>query len=228
MRLVIAPLLAALLLSAPRASAVEPAAIGTGQKIDVQWSVVGVIGTVAVVKNNATKATYSLQIGDALPTQFGFTLKAVQGRKVVVTDGTQDVTLSFAEASAPAAEEDQAGLTARFIDNYYRGLAETAGFPEEAPREGESGLGLPLRRFGPFKENDGRSRFELYRTDRPYRQGADGDGTAQGDGESEDGRFVVNYDNFEDLPQAESPGQGMSFDDWIDAAGDNPPEAITE
>lgn len=220
-------ILATFLYAAP-AFGVEPGSIGSGPKIDTQWSVVGVIGTVAVVKNNATKATYSLQIGDALPTQFGFTLKAVQGRKVVVTDGAQDVTLSFAEASAPAAEEDHAGLTARFIDNYYRGLAETAGFPEDAPREGDAGLGLPLRRFGPFKENDGRSRFELYRTDRPYRQDADGEGAAQVEGENEDGRFVVNYDNFEDLPQAENAGQGMSFDDWIDAAGDNPPEAITE
>ncbi len=203
-------------LAAPCVQAVEAEAV----KIAGQWLVVGVIsGTdkdgkdigVAVLKNVATKRTFTLSIGDTLPNEFGFTLKAIEARKVVITDRKKDVILSFAEGS-PASGEDEGApsRTARFIDNYYRGLSDAPievfkNERAEADAEGEGqGLRLPLRRFGTMKEDAARSRFDLYRTDSAYEDGAAD--AAENDG-GDEGRssFVVNYDNFQD---DDEPGDG--------------------
>lgn len=203
-------------LVAPCAQAVETEAV----KIAGQWVVVGVIsGTdkdgkdigVAVLKNVASKRTFTLSIGDTLPNEFGYSLKSIESRKVVITDRKKDVVLSFADAAPATAEDgDSPTRTARFIDNYYRGLSDAPieifkNERAEADAEVESqGLRLPLRRFGTMKEDAARSRFDLYRTDSAYEDGA-ADAAENADGDESRSSFVVNYDNFQDDGE---PGDG--------------------
>jgi hypothetical protein len=207
-----------LILSSLPALAVEQKDIKVAEK----WAVVGVIaGTdpkghdigIAVLRNQLTKHTYTLAIGDALPNEFGFTLKAVQNKTVVVANGEKQVTLGFAESSAAGERAEDDGhdnRTARFIDNYYRGLSDSPIEIFKAEREradeqvqaddnmGRDGLKLPLRRFGGgFKEDAARSRFDLYRND-----------SGAGSAEAADDGFLVNYGT------DEAPGE---------TSGDEPP-----
>ncbi len=179
-----------------------------GIKIQDKWSVVGVISEddqkgIVVLRNNVTKKTFTLAIGDQVPTEFGYSVLSAKNRAVTLTDGKQQVVLAFAEASSGYAEEEP-GLspTNRFLDNYYRGLSENpveilgpAAENEPDRIEGSTGM-MPLKRFGSLRE-DGRSRFDLYRADRMYRMNPNGEEQGQEEGE-EDEAFVVNYDNFDD------------------------------
>src|SRR3712207_4088741 len=102
--------LALLLLAAAPARAVEEQEI----KIVDKWSVVGIIAGdeggkqvgIAVLKNNQTQRTYTLSIGDTLPNEFGYTLQSVKGRRVVVTDGSEKLTLAFSEG--PTSSDNEA------------------------------------------------------------------------------------------------------------------------
>lgn len=187
------------------AMAVEPAPI----KIVDRWSVVGVISGgsgaagevgIAVLRNNANKRTYTLTIGDSLPSEFGFTLHSVRGRNVIVAEGDKTYTLSFADA--PVEETEQVSRTARFIDDYYRSMGEGSRNPS-AEEEGEPGLRAEAETAYVPAGRSGRSRFELYREDRRYRPLAE---TAEV-GEGEEDGFVVNYDNFEDEGAAAEEGR---------------------
>jgi hypothetical protein len=192
---------------APRAAAVDEQEI----KVDARWSVVGIIAGgeeagkpvgIAVLKNNATKHTYTLSIGDAVPNEFGYTLQSVKGRAVVITDGKQKVSLSFAEGSSEDDSSPQS-RTARFIDNYYRGFGEappvdifsSSGSGGTASEDGSSQpLRLPLNRFGTLREDAARSRFESYHDNRGYRD--DEPETA-----TDPSEYVVNYDsNYDEVP----------------------------
>lgn len=209
-----------------------PPALGVEQKTKVKiaetWAVVGVIsGTdpqgadigVAVLRNNDTKRTYTLSIGDALPNEFGFVLSSVENRTVVIANGDRQVQLGFAESAVPATanaeDESRESRTARFIDNYYRGLNDSpieifrGDHAEDEVVTGDPDrrdpLKLPMRRFGTFKEDAARSRFDLYRNDGGY---------AAGDGESEgEGGFVVNYgDGFQEEDQTVEVPTEVSLD----------------
>ncbi len=202
-------------IQAPKARAVDE----TGIKIAEKWSVVGVIaeddGTgvkgkgIAVIRNNLSKRTFTLAIGDSVPSEFGYVLKAVKSKSVVIANDKQAVTLAYADGTTgPAEEEGGLTPTSRFLDNYYRGLSESPieilgpgseGEPEKA--DGPQTTILPLKRFGTLK-SDGRSRFDLYRADRTYRMNAEvEDDTSTLDGG--DNGFVVNYDNFDDVTSGE-------------------------
>lgn len=179
-----------------------------GIKIQDKWSVVGVISEddqkgIVVLKNNVTKKTFTLAIGDQVPTEFGYVVLSAKNRAVTLTDGEHQVVLAFAEASSGYGDEEGGpSPTNRFLDNYYRGLSENpveilgpASEDDPDRTSGSSGM-LPLKRFGSLRE-DGRSRFDLYRADRMYRMNpADGE-QSEGDAEEDEG-FVVNYDNFDD------------------------------
>lgn len=186
--------------------AVEPAPIKIGER----WSVVGVISGdsgaagevgIAVLRNNSNNRTYTLTIGDGLPSEFGFTLQSVRGKNVVVSDGQKAFTLSFADA--PVEETEAVSKTARFIDNYYRSVGEGRAENGYAPTTGE-GAATTEADLRYDTERAGRSRFELYREERHYRPldsvpgedrvpvDAEDSEDAEGDG------FVVNYDNFSD------------------------------
>jgi hypothetical protein len=166
-----APLVLVAALWTGRAAAVEPAAI----KVVDKWSVVGVISGdsagIVVLRNNQSKRTYTLAVGDALPTEFGYTLRSVKGKSVIVASESEAVTLGFAESSVPD-EPERDSRTARFIDNYYRGFSdspmEVFTSPEdvdpERPVDAQS-LRLPLQRFGTLKDEAARTRFELYRSE---------------------------------------------------------------
>jgi hypothetical protein len=157
---------------APRAAAVDQ----TGVKISERGSVVGVIAGgdaasatgIAVLRHNPSKRTYTLSIGDAVPTEFGYVLKSVKDRTVVVARGDELETLSFAEPSVE--ETESVSQTARFIDTYYKSLnadgrsGGTGGEPEPTF--------VPLSRFGRGADS-ARSRFELYRQDTERRAGED-------------------------------------------------------
>ncbi len=200
-------------------------------KVSEKWAVVGVIAGsdpkghdvgIAVLRNNQTKHTYTLAIGDAVPNEFGFILKAVQNRNVVIANGERQVTLGFAEAvvAGSGSEEERENRTARFIDNYYRGLSDSPIEIFKADRERDDGgvetetvsregLKLPLRRFGSYKEDSVRSRFDVYRNDGGYAEA--GSGEPDGDG------FLVNYsDNFQDDGQ-QTPADGYSEPSAFDA-----------
>ena len=129
-----------LLLSAVPAQAVDQTEI----RIEGRWSVVGVISGepqgagkvtgIAVLRSNITKKTYTLSVGDSVPNEFGFTLKAVKPHSVeIASAGSAAVTLNFADTAvsdAPAAAETeqavegagQNGRASRFLESYYRGF----------------------------------------------------------------------------------------------------------
>lgn len=242
-------LLCLLALAAVPAFAVEQKDI---VKIAEKWAVVGVIaGTdpkghdvgIAVLRNQQTKHTYTLAIGDAVPNEFGYVLKGVLNRNVVLANGAKTVTLGFAEAASSASgsgsEEARENRTARFIDNYYRGLSDA---PIEIFRDGRDRdegavdgdataprekMRLPLRRFGNYKEEAARSRFDFYRNDSGY---GDGGSVDAGDG----GGFLVNFsDSFQDegrdAPADGSLGEAPYDADTIrDATPSEGPRDISE
>lgn len=180
LKLVALPALSAWTLLATNALAVDPAGI----KINDRWSVVGVIAGdetaqaeagIAVIRNNTTKRTYTLAIGDSVPTEFGFTLKSVRNRNVIIGNETQHVTLAFSEPSTD--ETEPVSQTTRFIDNYYRSLdAPAEGVRDEEPIAINPNNDLnyePLTRFGSRSDDGRRARFELYRAERGYRERQD-------------------------------------------------------
>ena len=100
-----------------------------------RWSVVGVIAGdsaqgkeatgIAVLRNNLTQRSYTLSIGDPIPTEYGFVLQKVLPRSVQIVKDREVVTLGFAEAVTESvapqqAEEDPSGRAARFLESYYR------------------------------------------------------------------------------------------------------------
>jgi hypothetical protein len=212
----------------PRAYAVDTPEI----KVENRWSVVGIIAGgeekgrpvgIAVLKNNDTKRTYTLSIGDDVPNEFGYTLQSVKGRSVIISDGKEKVSLGFAEGSSDDADTPQ-NRTARFIDNYYRGLGEmppadvfsAAGDADEGgstitnQAESSQTLRLPLRRFGSLKEEAPHSRFDAYRDSRSYR---DDDGDQGGAVGSESGDYQARYD------YDEVPSDAVPYDGQADADG---------
>lgn len=199
----------ALMSSAGAAHGVE-AAPSKPMSASERWAIVGVIADngqhgIAVLKNMVSGRTFTVEVGEQLPTDFGLVLHSVQDRKVLVRDGEVLHPLAFAEASGD--EVELPSRTARFLDNYYRGLnempmeifSESDGEAVEQRPEG-SGLSVPLSTFGRLKGDAPRSRFELYRAEQRYDV-------------EDDAGFIVNYDNFEDDPNAETGAQmGGGFD----------------
>jgi hypothetical protein len=210
---------------------VEAAPIRVGDR----WAVVGVIAGndaagkaigIAVLKNTATQRTYTVSLGEGVPTEYGFVLSAVHDRQVEISDGRQKIMLGFAEGSGKE-EEDDNDRTARFLDNYYRSLGSNshlevlAGEDDGSGRADESGETegsvdgdaagevLPLKRFGNLKD-EGDSRFELYRPDRTYRFGSEsGDRGEIGEG-SESGEGLDSSDS-----------SGGTYNGYGDATDDN-------
>jgi hypothetical protein len=139
-------------------------------KISEKWSVVGVITSsnpkndVAVLKNNETSKTYTVTIGDTLPNDYSYVLKRIERRSVTVSDGANQFVLSFVDEPVVATEEaDEFQDSVRFIDNYYRGLAES---PIELFNKGRvsntAGTAAVVpKNFGTLSES-AKSRFENY------------------------------------------------------------------
>jgi hypothetical protein len=98
------------------AAATAGAATNAPVAIGERWSVVGVIAGdplpyqaptgIAVLRNNVTQRSYTLTIGDPIPSEFGFTLKNVLSRSVVIAKGDESVTLGFAEPAAETPSDD--------------------------------------------------------------------------------------------------------------------------
>ncbi len=125
-------LLVACLMHSSYGHASEPGNIGQ------RWSVVGVISGdplpnqqptgIAVLKNNVTQRSYTLTIGDPIPAEYGFTLKNVLAKTVVIGNGSTDITLSFAEPpvenstveSAPA--DQPSPRVSKFLESYQQSL----------------------------------------------------------------------------------------------------------
>lgn len=106
--------------------------------IGQRWSVVGVISGdplpnqqptgIAVLRNNATQRSYTLTIGDPIPAEYGFTLKNVLAKTVVIGNGETDVTLSFAEPPLENSTVDTAPVdqpsprVSKFLESYQQSL----------------------------------------------------------------------------------------------------------
>jgi len=139
-------------------------------KISDKWSVVGVITSsnpkndVAVLKNNETSKTYTVTIGDTLPSDYRYVLKRIERRSVTVSDGDKLFTLSFVDTPVAAEEADEFQDSVRFIDNYYRGMAESPIELFNNRRTGDtSGTAAVVpKSFGTLSES-ARSRFENYK-----------------------------------------------------------------
>lgn len=99
--------------------------------IQDKWSVVGVITSskpendVAVLRNNQTLKTYTITLGDSLPSEYSFVLTEIKRRNVVVSNGQSQIVLGFVDHPVEEEEKDDFENSVRFIDNYYRGLAES-------------------------------------------------------------------------------------------------------
>lgn len=138
-------------------------------QITDKWSVVGVITSsnpkndVAVLKNNETTKTYTLTLGDNLPSDYDFVLKEIKRRNVIVSDGSKNFTLSFVDV--PVIEEaDDFQNSVRFIDNYYRGLADSPIEMFNKDRTSDTAgtaAVVPVRNFGTLSEAPV-SRFDTY------------------------------------------------------------------
>lgn len=171
-----------------------------------RWSIVGVISDdaqsgIAVLKNSENGRTFTVEVGESLPTDYGVVLHSVRDRKVVVKDGQGYHQLSFALPDNNIGEDQSALRPARFLDNYYRGFNETPleifGDGEHDGRDAKAdptGFSVPISNFGRLRPDFAPSRFELYRTENRYDLDDDAD-------------FVVSYDNFEeDLPTESGAG----------------------
>ena len=139
-------------------------------KISDKWSVVGVITSsnpkndVAVLKNNETSKTYTVIIGDTLPNDYSYVLKRIERRSVTVSDGEKQFVLSFVDEPVAVAEEaDEFQDSVRFIDNYYRGLAESPIELFNKDRVGKTTgtAAVVPKNFGTLSES-AKSRFENY------------------------------------------------------------------
>lgn len=138
-------------------------------KINEKWSIVGVITSsnpsndVAVLKNNETTKTYTVTLGDSLPSDYEFILKEIKRRSVVVSDGDRTFTLGFADV--PVSEDtDEFQNSVRFIDNYYRGLADSPIelFNKERVNDSAGTAAVvPVKNFGTLSEG-ATSRFDAY------------------------------------------------------------------
>jgi hypothetical protein len=202
---------------ATSAAAVEKKPI----QVTERWSVVGVIAGddeqgkeigIAVLKNNETRRTYTVSLGETLPTDYGFTLHKVVGRQVSVSDGDKTYVLGYAEASMTddvdtRVTEADATRASRFLDTYYRSFDEVPADADAAAGAERPGYDAPLQRFSTLREQAARSRFELFRPDRPYNSPEEGEEAAVEAGE--EGGFVVNYDNFTDEGATEASGEPM-------------------
>ena len=141
-------------------------------EITEKWSVVGVITSsnsandVAVLKNNVTTKTYTVTLGDNLPSDYKFVLKEIKRRNVVVTDGDKNFTLSFVDV--PVSDDtDDFQNSLRFIDNYYRGLADSPIELFNKDRVSDSSgtaAVVPIKNFGTLSEGSS-SRFDAYDQD---------------------------------------------------------------
>lgn len=169
-----------------------------------RWSIVGVISDdeqqgIAVLKNSENGRTFTVEVGESLPTDFSVVLHSVRDRKVVVKDeeGYHQLTFALPEAN----DEEPKAHASRFLDNYYRGFNEIPlemfGDSETELRDVKgdtTGIGIPISNFGRLRPDFAPSRFDLYRTEHRYNAEDEAD-------------FIVNYDNFEeDSPQ--DPGLG--------------------
>lgn len=173
-------------------------------QVNDRWSVVGVIAggnaegkeiAIAVLKNNETRRTYTVSLGETLPSDYQFTLQAVVGKQVSVSDGEKVYVLSYAEADMD--ERDAASVdnarSSRFLDSYYRSFDGQPIEVQATDTAERPGYDVPLQRFSTLREQSARSRFELFRADR-----LDAADDQNGDAEAIDGSVVVNYDNFVD------------------------------
>jgi hypothetical protein len=116
-----------------------------------RWSVVGVIAGepnasqkptgIAVLRNNQTQRTYTLTIGDPVPTEFGYFLRNVLARNAVIGNDRETVTLSFSEPAAEVVADSRevpASRTSRFLDTYYRSFdSGDASFDDFGSEEAE-------------------------------------------------------------------------------------------
>jgi hypothetical protein len=135
--------------------------------IQEKWSVVGVITSskpendVAVLRNNETSKTYTVTLGDTLPSEYSFVLTEIKRRNVVISNGEKKVVLGFADVPVTEDDSDDFRNSVRFIDNYYRGLAESPiELFNKQRRTGTTGTAavvnpvpvMPLKNFGSMDE----------------------------------------------------------------------------
>ena len=128
-------------------AATAGAATNAPVAISERWSVVGVIAGdplpnqaptgIAVLRNNVTQRSYTLTIGDPIPSEFGFTLKNVLARSVVIAKGDESVTLGFAEPAAETPSGD---------------ASSSAGSYGSADRDSENREDQPSARVSRFLE----------------------------------------------------------------------------
>jgi hypothetical protein len=192
--------------------------------MSTRWQVVGIISGseehgkpfgIAVLKNVTSKRTYTVTVGESLPTDGEFTLEAIRNRKVSVSNGKQSFPLEFATSEVKEVESNsESPRNARFIDSYYRGMenpeAESYG---DSANDG-SGIELDIRnyphgsqRFSTFGANNFGTRFELYQPDTKYRR------IPGGYGEPIDTATVNGDEQVYDLTQEENEG-----DEYLDYA----------
>ena len=130
-------------MGAPLLRAVDQSAT---EQVEVggRWEIIGIISegarlgakgrtiqgpkAVVVLRNRLSRKSVTLSLGDPLPYEDGYVLSAVTGRGVVVSGMGGDVTLRFAEEEVAPPRETVAegsGRSNRFLDAYYRGLADS-------------------------------------------------------------------------------------------------------
>jgi hypothetical protein len=169
--------------------------------VTARWQVVGVISGaekqgkafgIAVLKNVESKRTYTISVGDSLPADGGFSLAAIRGKSVTVTDGSATFELEFAPSEVKETDSPPPA-TARFLDSYYRGLGTVAGDGRETAEAPAADDGVEYRsyvhtapRFGTYRGPSLQPRFELYRPGPQGRREPLADGALSVKGESGD------------------------------------------
>lgn len=147
--------------------------------IQEKWSVVGVITSskpendVAVLRNNETAKTYTVTLGDSLPSEYSFVLTEIKRRNVTISNGETKVILGFVDHPVDDEEDDDFRNSVRFIDNYYRGLADSPielfNKPRRSDTTGTAAVNpvavpvMPLKNFESIGEAQD-SRFETEET----------------------------------------------------------------
>ncbi|MBM4253884.1 MAG: hypothetical protein FJ146_18095 [Deltaproteobacteria bacterium] len=152
-----------------------PASAEDSNSVGQRWSVVGVISGdplpnqqptgIAVLRNNVTQRSYTLTIGDPIPAEYGFTLKNVLAKTVVIGNGATDVTLGFGEPPAEVQTPDVAPVdqlsprVSKFLESYQQNLDNVESASEDItydevndaimviPRAHSGGMG-PAGRLG--------------------------------------------------------------------------------
>ena len=173
-----------------------------GVKISKEWSVVGVIADgdtkgIAVIKDRAK--TYTVRIGDVLPNNPDFRIKSVKRKQVILTDGRDDVTISYQSPSRDAWGEDEP--ISRFAESYFTGFT-TVPIDYYKKRK-NAGLGadtglndMPFMMKKVADPNDPATEYELFRREQGYgKTFKDAHGTEEDEAESD---VYVHYDNFSD------------------------------